>query len=131
MNLKEVFIKPEFGQWIELCNAKNFALDISADEYMHCNMDFSKFGFRRSPAYNKVEKIIKNPAKDATTIKWDDGTYTTVKRSPDDPEDDYAAFCSALAIKVYGSNSAVKRLMNKKTEILKKKVKKNEGSEQN
>lgn len=79
------------------------------------------------------QKIIKNPAKCATTVKWEDGTYTTVKRSPDDPEDDYAAFTAALAIKLYGSNSALKRMLNKKTEILNKKKKEKEDarSEQN
>ncbi len=76
----------------------------------------------------KPQKIIKNPVKCATTVKWEDGTYTTVKCSPDDPEDDYAAFTAALAIKVYGSNSAIKRMMNKKTETLKKKEKKYEES---
>ena len=57
----------------------------------------------------KPNKIIKDKSKCSTTVKWGDGHYTTVIRSKDDQDDDYAAFCAALAIKVFGSNSAVKK----------------------
>lgn len=56
-------------------------------------------------------KIIKDTDKCSTTVKWGDGHYTTVIRSKDDPDDDYAAFCAALAIKVFGSNSGVKKVI--------------------
>lgn len=70
------------------------------------------------------EKIIRNPKKHATTVKWSDGTYTTVRCSADDADDPYFAFCSALAKKVYGSNSKVQRFVKTKTEELKPKAKK-------
>lgn len=53
-----------------------------------------------------------------TTVKWTDGTYTTVKASQNDSEDrsPYMAFCAALAKKLYGSNAAVHRTVNKHME---------------
>ena len=49
-----------------------------------------------------------------TTVKWTDGTYTTVKASEGDAGERslYMAFCAALAKKLYGTNSAVHRLVN-------------------
>lgn len=44
-------------------------------------------------------------------VFWTDGTKTIVKRADDEAESDYAAFTAALGIKVYGSNSALKRLV--------------------
>ena len=51
----------------------------------------------------------------ATIVFWCDGTKTVVKRAPDEPDNEYTAFCAALARKIFGSNSAVKRLINQKT----------------
>lgn len=52
-----------------------------------------------------------------TTVKWSDGTYTTVKASKGDEFDGspYMAFCAALAKKLYGTNSAVHRIVNRHT----------------
>ena len=54
-------------------------------------------------------KIIYNGP--ATIVFWDDGTKTVVKRSKKDKDNKYNAFCAALAIKIYGSNSAVTRIV--------------------
>lgn len=54
-------------------------------------------------------KIYHNREAGVTTVLWNDGTKTIVRRSEYDPEDLYAAYCIALAKKVYGSNSALKR----------------------
>ena len=53
-----------------------------------------------------------------TTVKWTDGTYTTVKASEGDEEEHspYMAFCAALAKKLYGSNSAVHRAVDRHME---------------
>lgn len=45
-----------------------------------------------------------------TTVMWSDGTKTIVKRGEDEPDDEYTAFTAALAKKLYGSTSAVKRI---------------------
>lgn len=66
------------------------------------------------------ECIMERDKKGAhfTTVKWDDGTYTTVKASQDDEGErsSYMAFCAALTKKLYGSNSAVHRVVNRHTE---------------
>ena len=48
----------------------------------------------------------------ATIVFWNDGTKTVVKRAKKDKDNKYNAFCAALAIKLYGSNSAVCRYVN-------------------
>ena len=52
----------------------------------------------------------------ATIVFWADGTKTVVKRAPDEPDNEYAAFTAALAIKTFGSNSKVKKIIRQKTE---------------
>ena len=44
-------------------------------------------------------------------VFWEDGTKTVVKRAEDEEDNDYAAFTAALGIKLYGSNSALKRVV--------------------
>ena len=55
------------------------------------------------------EKIIKSA--DRTIVFWKDGTKTIVRRSDDTADDLYSAFCAALAKKVYGSNSQLKKIL--------------------
>lgn len=65
----------------------------------------------------KPIKIIRSGI--ATIVFWADGTKTIVKRSADTQDDPYAAFCIALAKKVYKSNSAVKRIIDRNTVVQK------------
>ena len=67
-------------------------------------------------------RIIKN--EKATVVFWDDGSKTIVKRSANDPDDDYAAFTAAFAIKMFGSNSKVHRIADKTEVVVKKRKKK-------
>lgn len=62
----------------------------------------------------------------ATIVFWNDGTKTVVKRGADEPDSDYAAFTAALAIKTFGSNSAVKRIVAGTKEQESKKKRKSE-----
>ena len=52
----------------------------------------------------------------ATIVFWCDGTKTVVKRAPDEPDNEYAAFTAALAIKIFGSNSKLKKIVKTFTE---------------
>jgi len=76
----------------------------------------------------KPRKILKSYSKrkntDSTIVFWNDGTKTIVKRAKDEPDNTYAAFTAALAIKLFGSNSALKKFIEKHTEeqIVKGKV---------
>ena len=53
-----------------------------------------------------------------TTVLWNDGTRTTVKLSDDDIYDEYSAFCAALAKRIYGSNSRIKKIMKTQGRVL-------------
>lgn len=57
-------------------------------------------------------------------VVWTDGETTKVVRSENDPDDIYMAFTAALAKKLYGSNSAIKRTIAKKMNQHKPKEKK-------
>ena len=52
----------------------------------------------------------------ATIVFWPDGTKTVVKRAPDEEDNAYAAFTAALAIKIFGSNSKLKKMVKTLTE---------------
>lgn len=53
----------------------------------------------------------------ATIVFWADGTKTVVKRAPDEEDSDYAAFTAALAIKIFGSNTKLKKIVKTFTEV--------------
>lgn len=59
----------------------------------------------------EVKKIIKNGP--ATIVFWTDGTKTIVKLQDGDQDGIYAAFTAALAKKVFGSTSKVRKIMKK------------------
>ena len=63
---------------------------------------------------NTPDRIIKSGR--ATIVFWNGGSKTVVKRRVGEPDDPYLAFLAALGKKIYGSNSAIKKLMAEKTE---------------
>lgn len=56
---------------------------------------------------------------DRTIVFWQDGTKTIVKRASGERASDYAAFTAAFAIKLFGSNTALKKMIDKKLEYQK------------
>lgn len=62
------------------------------------------------------EKIIKSA--DRTIVFWKDGTKTIVRCAEDAEDDIYSAFTAALAEKIYGSNSQVKKILRTKVEVV-------------
>lgn len=57
-----------------------------------------------------VKSIIYN--NPATIVFWSDGTKTVVKRLKGTPFNKYNAFCAAVCKKLYGSNSALNKIVN-------------------
>ena len=57
---------------------------------------------------------------DRVIVFWGDGSKTIVKRSSDTPDNIYGAFTAALAIKIYGNNSQVNRIIDRKHEAVEK-----------
>ena len=60
--------------------------------------------------YEPKKIISQGPA---TVVLWKDGTKTIVKKADGDDHDVYAAFCAALAKKIYGGNSTVKNIVDR------------------
>lgn len=52
-----------------------------------------------------------------TIVFWEDGTKTVVKRADDETDSIYAAYTAALAIKIYGSNSKLKKIIADRMEV--------------
>lgn len=75
---------------------------------------------QRNVFFNQItpKKIIYSGNK--TIVIWEDGVKTIVSLAEGDQYDPYLAFCAALAKRVYGSTSATKRIINKKSSINKK-----------
>ncbi len=71
----------------------------------------------RCERFTKDELIVKKIIHSGrcTIVIWEDGSKTIVKQSADDDWDEYAAFCAAFCKKIFGSTSAVKRIIDKKT----------------
>lgn len=77
----------------------------------------------------EIKKVVVNPEKEATTVIFKDGTVEVVKKSPEDPEADiFSVVAYAVAERVYGSNSAFKREVVNKVEVMKSKENKYDAS---
>lgn len=73
------------------------------------------------PALFIPVRILKSGV--ATVVFWKDGTKTVVKCAPETMPNDYDAFTSALAIKLFSTNSRLKKLIREKTVVQQEKVK--------
>lgn len=71
------------------------------------------------------ETILKSGR--ATIVFWKDGSKTVVKLPAGEESDDYSAFTAALAKKIYGSNSAIKKIIVAETVVQEKKEKMEEN----
>lgn len=68
-----------------------------------------------------IRSIQYNPDKRATAVIFSDGDVRVVRRSWGQDDDIYFAVASAVAEKVYGSNSAFKRIIDEKATMIRKK----------
>ena len=57
-------------------------------------------------------KIVQSSDGKFTTVYWGDGNKTVVKCEDGTVSDNYEAFTAALAKKIFGSNSAVKKIVS-------------------
>ena len=58
-----------------------------------------------------VKRIIRSG--ETMVVIWEDDEKTIVRRSPDEPDSDYAAFTAAYCIREFGSNTRLKRFLDK------------------
>lgn len=68
------------------------------------------------------DRIVKSGP--CTIVFWKDGKKTVVRCPADTVPNDYEAFTAALAIKIFGTNSQVKKLIQRLTVIQPPKAKK-------
>lgn len=101
----------------------DFTVDESCFDLVRRSNDVSPFVPFHEPC-----RILKSG--DRTIVFWPDGEKTIVKRAADEPDNDYAAFTAALGIKLFGSNSALKRMIERKTVQQKPKEKKKDTAVQ-
>lgn len=96
----------------------NFISKVRVPQYrrFYCSTTFV------TPKPYEIDHIVKNGP--AMVVFWMDGTKTIVKRKEGEKDDDYLAFCAALAKKIYGNNSRVKRIVDNIHDETKKPVKK-------
>lgn len=84
-------------------------IDMSGQEIPLTHLICVKADRKESKSPYRPLRILKSGNR--MIVFWTDGTKTIVKRADDEADSDYAAFTAALGIKVYGSNSALKRLV--------------------
>lgn len=61
----------------------------------------------------KPKKVIYDEAAGVTVVLWMDGTKTIVRAAEGEEHDAYLGYCVALAKKMHGTNSALKRDLEK------------------
>lgn len=82
-----------------------------------------RYGIRN--AYPKAKKVYYDEAAGVTVVLWTDNTKTIVRAAKGDKHDAYLGYCAALAKKIHGTNSALKRDLEK---VLVRVDKKEKGS---
>jgi hypothetical protein len=107
-------------------NMTNYTLECSTENGVTFNyiptLNFSDI-MLKSDKVLKVKSIKYD--KNYTTVTWNDGTKTTVRCSNEDDYSRYTGFCSALAKKIFGTSSQVRKIVetkNEEIELAKKKA---------
>lgn len=119
----------------EIDPLKGFSAEITVTDKKFYDQIINSYKGGRSitgyvtPKKYQIKKVVVNPEKGATTVIFADGTVEVVKKSPEDPEADiFSVVAYAVAKRVYGSNSAFKREVVNKVEVMKFKEKKSDAS---
>lgn len=103
--------------------------DLAKQDICELSIDFSDLGSTMSKFINEIlakEKEKNDMPKSieptkifyqypATVVWWNDGTKTTVRCMDGEPFSEYAGFAAALAKKMFGTNSAVHRIIKNKS----------------
>lgn len=82
-----------------------------------------RYGIRNT--YPKAKKVYYDEAAGVTVVLWMDGTKTIVRAAEGDKHDAYLGYCTALAKKIHGTNSSLKRDLEKVLAVTTKKDKGN------
>ena len=110
MNCWEGILSKNYKNMLGTC--VNYKLEYTDIEYIKKEINALDFSHKFTP---RPKKIIYNESKGVTVVLWEDGTKTIVKCSENNQRDLYNAYCAAFAKKCYGTNSALKREIDKLT----------------
>lgn len=102
------------------CDPRRMGFDQSAADIINgilCELSLNDLGMAVSDERFVPKRILR--CGPATIVFWQDGTKTVVKRAEDEPDNEYTAFTAALAIKIFKSNSALKKMVKTLTEVQK------------
>lgn len=103
-----------YSSWIEAVMGKTFK-------------DLQKEEFRKPFECPLTPKSIEQSVDHKTVVVlWQDNTKTIVKLSPNDKDDIDTAFAYALAKKIFGTNTHLKKVVRTKLNEHKPKIKNNE-----
>lgn len=109
--------KPHFLRWfapeeLDLDIRQGRRLDGYQAYYMAEHLVNDALGIldARTP---KAKKVIYDEAAGVTVVLWMDGTKTIVRAAEGEEHDAYLGYCVALAKKMHGTNSALKRDLEK------------------
>lgn len=110
MNCWEGILSKKYKNMMGTCI--NYKLEYTDIENIKKEINALDFSHKFTP---RPKKIIYNESKGVTVVLWEDGTKTIVKCSENNQRDLYNAYCAAFAKKCYGTNSALKREIDKLT----------------
>ena len=110
MNCWEGILSENYKNMMGTCI--NYKLEYTDIENIKKEINALDFSHKFTP---RPKKIIYNESKGVTVVLWEDGTKTIVKCSENNQRDLYNAYCAAFAKKCYGTNSALKREIDKLT----------------
>ena len=92
----------------------SYSFQLAPSANPRAEMTFTTAEVYKLIEYFTPKKIIRNGP--ATIVMWPDNTKTVVKCAEGETDNTYSAFCAALAQKIFGSNSKVKKTVKKLTE---------------
>lgn len=101
----------------------SYGMKENYSQYCKNDVDTTKKLTYRIPT---PKKVIFSKNYQVTIVLWEDGTKTIVRCAENTTPDPYAAYCAAFAKKCYGTNSKLKKTIEKFTVLQDTKVKKEE-----
>jgi hypothetical protein len=109
----------------------SYAITIPDYSLHNVTFDFGSLSNKKKEENTMKQLQVKSIKydKNYTTVTWENGTKTTVRCSNEDEYSRYNGFCSALAKKIFGTSSQVRKIVEAKDEeieIAKKKAERKE-----
>lgn len=117
-----MFLYDEYKDYITTdIRTYNEVLNNYIEAKKHINEKYGAKNF-----YPRPKRVYYDETAGVTVVMWKDGTKTIVRAAEGDKHDAYLGYCAALAKKIHGTNSALKRDIEKVLIVADKKEKEND-----